>query len=447
MPCAMVSRFILHLCYSQCDMNQGTGVSAKQELLNELRIQRDEPAAGGGRNLYILALVLAISVAALLWWWLRPMPVNVRVVPVVAAAAPDHSTLLADAVLDATGYITARRQATVSSEITARVLEVLVEEGQQVAKGELLARLDDELLQASLALASAREEEARSALREVEVNLVEAEASLRRINVLAARQLASSQSLDEASARAGSLRARLTSLQRSLVVAERAVGLERQRLDDTLIRAPFAGVVIDKAAQPGEIISPVSAGGGFTRTGICTIVDMNSLEIEVDVSESYLNRVQSGQAVQAVLNSYPDWLIPAQVITLIPAADRNRATVKVRIRLLEQDPRILPDMGVKVSFLAPTVGQEPDPVRDSAAVSARLEIPRQALWTQDGRQYVFVWNGDGVEQRSVSLGPQRGGRQWISAGLREGEQVVDGLNADLVVMLQAGVKVVVSAGQ
>lgn len=422
-------------------------MSAKQELLNELRIQRDEPSTGSGRGLYLVVLIFVIAAAVLLWWWLKPMPITVRLAPVIAGEVPGQSAQLADAVLDATGYITARRQATVSSEITARVLEVLVEEGQQVAAGELLARLDDELLQASLALAQARQEEAGSALREVEVNLVEAEASLRRIDDLAARQLASAQALDEARARVGSLRARLASLNRSLVVAERAVALEQQRLDDTIIRAPFAGVVIDKAAQPGEIISPVSAGGGFTRTGICTIVDMNSLEIEVDVSESYLNRVQTGQTVQAVLNSYPDWLIPAQVITVIPAADRNRATVRVRIKLLEQDPRILPDMGVKVSFLAQAEAAPSESGAPAEELAARVNIPRTALWQQDGRDYVFVWNDPGVELRSVSLGPQRGTRQWINAGLREGERVVDELNSELVNALRDGVSVQVGAGQ
>ncbi|MEX0739531.1 MAG: efflux RND transporter periplasmic adaptor subunit [Pseudohongiella sp.] len=253
-------------------------------------------------------------------------------------------------VLDATGYVTARRQATVSSQITGRVLEVFIEEGDEVVEGQLLALLDDSLLLAQYRLAESQLSASRAALLDLHVQQKEAQLGLQRLQALADRSLISQAELDEALLKLESVEARTTVVTRQIAVAQSSVHLQSQQLAQTEIRAPFAGVVISKAAQPGEIISPVSAGGS-TRTGISAIVDMTSLEIEVDVNESNINRVSSGQRVMARLNSYPDWEIPAEVITVIPAADRSRATVRVRIRFLEKDARVLPDMGVRVSFL------------------------------------------------------------------------------------------------
>jgi RND family efflux transporter MFP subunit len=419
-----------------CSRFWGMAVNEKKELLNELRIDRSEAAvAGTGNTAWLKLIVLGVVIGAVLVaaWYFLPTKNNEPLKLSTTLAQATKQAANADrGVLDATGYITARRQATVSSEITGKVVEVLVEEGQQVQQGELLARLDDELMQANLALAQARLQEARSNVAEVEVSIQEAEANLQRVVNLQKEQLASAQALDEARARSGTLKARLNSLQQSIQVAERSLQVQQEQLDNTLIRAPFDGVVINKAAQPGEMISPVSAGGGFTRTGICTLVDMNSLEIEVDVSESYINRVQAGQAVEAVLNSYADWRIPAEVITIIPAADRNRATVKVRIRLLVSDARILPDMGVKVTFLEDEI-RSTDEVTELSGVF----VPASAVWQQDEQSYVFVVTTEGVQRRSVRLGPLRNRRQNISAGLRVGDRIVTGLDAPLVAQLMA----------
>ncbi len=259
--------------------------------------------------------------------------------------------------LDATGYVVARRQATVSAKTTGKVVEVFIEEGMRVQEGQVLARLDASIPRAELALSESQLASARSSLEEMKVQIRQAELDLQRTEGLASRKLASQADLDRVQLTLQGLQARLERQQREVVVAERGVSVQRQLLDDMEIRAPFTGVVVAKAAQPGEMISPISAGGGFTRTGICTIVDMESLEVEVDVNEAYINRVQPKQPVSVALNAYPDERMPAEVIAIIPTADRNKATVRVRIALLEKNPRVLPDMGVKVAFLDEKAGR------------------------------------------------------------------------------------------
>ncbi|MEM7218812.1 MAG: efflux RND transporter periplasmic adaptor subunit [Pseudomonadota bacterium] len=264
-------------------------------------------------------------------------------VPTGAAARPVS-------VLDATGYVVARRQATVSSKSTGKVLEVLIEEGDLVAAGQVLARLDASIQQAQLDLARSQAEAANAALAELEVQLAQARLDLERTVNLSERELASKADLDRDRLNVDALLARLERNRKDVLVSRRSVDVQAQVVADMVIRAPFAGVVIAKAAQPGEMISPVSAGGGFTRTGICTIVDMDSLEIEVDVNEAYINRVFVDQPVRAALNAYPDVDFEAYVIAIIPAADRNKATVRVRLGFRALDARILPDMGVRVAF-------------------------------------------------------------------------------------------------
>ncbi|MXY25076.1 MAG: efflux RND transporter periplasmic adaptor subunit [Acidobacteria bacterium] len=255
-------------------------------------------------------------------------------------------------VLNASGYVTARLQSTVSSKITGRIVEVLVEEGMAVTEGQVLARLDDTTERSYVALAEAQLRAVRSALAELEVRHEEAQLDLYRQRQLLDKHLIGQADFDATQAHADSLEARIANQREQEVVAEREIDVRRTAREDTVIRAPFSGVAISKDAQPGETISPVSAGGGFTRTGVCTIVDMSSLEIEVDVNESYINRVSPGQRVVATLDAYPDWEIGARVITTIPAADRQRATVLVRIAFdALGDSRILPDMGVNVRFL------------------------------------------------------------------------------------------------
>src|SRR5213595_871488 len=321
-------------------------MSLDKQTLDELRIDR-APAPKSRRSpwLALFGLAAIAAVAGVVWWLNRPKAAVVRTILVQESASGGQKTLL-----NASGYVTARRQATVSSKVTGKVIEVLVEEGMKIEAGQILARIDSSNVEKGLRLTEAQSESARKALDEIKANLEQAERELVRFTQLAANKVASQSDLDRAEAEAKSLRARLEKQKADIVVSERDVAQWQQQLDDTVIRAPFAGIVTSKNAQPGEMISPMSAGGGFTRTGICTIVDMSSLEIEIDVNESYIHRVESNQPVEATLDAYPNWKISCKVIAIIPTADRQKSTVKVRVGFDKLDPRILPEMSVKVSF-------------------------------------------------------------------------------------------------
>ncbi|MCB1032284.1 MAG: efflux RND transporter periplasmic adaptor subunit, partial [Acidobacteria bacterium] len=295
--------------------------------------------------------------------------------------------------------------------------EVLVEEGMRIQEGQVLARLDDASAGRQLALAQAELAAARGALDEIRVRLAEARRELGRQERLAVADVATVSDLDGARAEVDALAARLEVEELQVAVAQRQLEVRRQELEDTVIRAPFAGVAVTKDAQPGEMISPVSAGGGFTRTGICTLVDMTSLEIEVDVNEAYIHRVKPGQKVQATLDAYPDWKIPAAVIITVPAADRQKATVRVRIGFEELDPRILPDMGVKVSFLD-------EELRREAETRPVVLVPEAALRSDGATEVVLVVEGDVVDRRAVKVGGRQGKDVEILAGVRAGERVV-----------------------
>jgi HlyD family secretion protein len=392
-----------------------------REDLASLRLEREPDSRASRRWIgWVVLAVLVIAAGAGVWWWLsRERPIEVEIATVSSRQAGSQA-----AVLNATGYVTARRRATVSSKITGKVVQVNIEEGMAVREGQVLARLDDETQRASVALAEAQAEAARRNVNESEVRLNEARVNLARLTKLVGVGYSTAAEVDAARAAADSLDARIRASREQVRVAERQIALERTNLDSTIIRAPFAGVVISKDAQPGEMVSPVSAGGGFTRTGIGTIVDMRSLEIEVDVNESYINRVKPEQAVTAVLDAYPDFQIPARVITTIPSADRQKATVLVRIGFMELDPRILPDMGVKVTFL-----------RDSedAAPAARpvTLVPKGAIKTDGKQSYVFVVVNDRVDRRAITTGGADGDRVEVIGGLNAGERVVVSPPAEL----------------
>ena len=320
------------------------------------------------------------------------------------------------ALLNASGYVTPRQRATIAAKITARVNEIFVDEGMQVEPGQVLARLDDSDARARLTSASAEREATAATLGELRVNLENAERELRRVDALWDQRLVAEQARDQARMAVDGLRARQALAREQVTAADARVKVAQQDLDNCTVRAPFGGIVVSKDAQRGEMVSPVSAGGGFTRTGIATIVDMGSLEIEVDVNESYIARVKAGQPVTAVLDAYPDWQVPAKVRTVIPTADRQKATVKVRATFDRLDPRILPDMGVKVAFL----GDEPS----APAAAGRVLVPRTALQEKDGAAAVFVHREGRVERRAVRLGQARGNEHEVIAGLADGDAVV-----------------------
>jgi RND family efflux transporter MFP subunit len=405
--------------------------------LAALRIEREPESPGSARRAigWIVVLILLAAAGFGGWKWLtREQPIEVQVSTVTERAAGAQA-----AVLNAWGYVTARRRATVSSKITGKVVEVNVEEGMAVKEGQVLARLDDSTARASLALAEAQAEAARHGVQENEAHLSQAKVTLGRMTQLLRDGIVTQADVDQARLDVDATAARIASLTQQIKVAESQVDLQKTELDNTIVRAPFSGMAITKDAQPGEMVSPVSAGGGFTRTGICTIVDMKSLEIDVDVNESYINRVHPDQHVTAVLDAYPDWQIPAHVITTIPTADRQKATVQVRIAFdrpsatervggsaaaapsgSDLDPRILPDMGVKVTFLRESEGQSGAP---TAAQPTTL-VPKASLVNDTGTSYVFVVHGDRVERRAVRTGGADGERMEVLGGLQPGERVV-----------------------
>lgn len=391
-----------------------------QNALDSLRIQRNaEPANAGPGNVYkwLIAAILLVAAAAGAYALLRDDPIEVETATAVAASSSGGGA----AVLNASGYVVARRQATVSSKVTGKVAEVLIEEGMAVKEGQLLARLDDTTTRPVYALSQRQLEASRKNLEEVLVRLAEAERNLRRTEQLRKDKLVSELQLDQAQSEAAAINARLEALRSEVQVAEGTVRVRAQELDDLLVRAPFEGVVVSKDAQPGEMVSPISAGGGFTRTGIATVVDMDSREIEVDVNEAFINRVKAGQKTEAVLDAYPDWVIPSHVINIVPTADRQKATVRVRIGFDTLEPRILPDMGVKVSFLEERKDQNKDqPVASRPAV----RIPAAAV-IKDG-DTSFVWRvQDGeIERVAVGTGGERDGQIEVSSGINAGDVVV-----------------------
>ena len=396
----------------------------KDELLSQLRINRDHPSDTSsskarlwiGITAAVAAVVVAISLLG------DPAPIKVQV-EMARMAVPDSS---AATVLDATGYVVARRTATVSSKVTGKVAEIYIEEGQQVEKDQVVALLDDSNTRKSWELSKAELHSAKTYVAETQARLTEAKLNLERNTEMARRQLVSVAVLDKARADFESLSAQLKSREADIAVSEKRLALQQQNLDDLTLRAPFSGVVISKDSQAGEMISPISAGGGFTRTGICTIVDMSSLEIEVDVNESYIQRVRVDQFVQAVLEAYPDWKIPAKVIAIIPAADRQKATVKVRIGFQISDPRILPDMGVKVAFM------NAEPIAtEEAKEPLGVRVPITAVRSEGEDKFIFVVKDGVAELRKVTLKASYGTDIYIDSGLRPGEDFIVNLTPEL----------------
>lgn len=395
----------------------------KSELLAQLRIDRNDQDVNHRPWRWIFGfIVVCVLLGGGIWFFSEPDPVAVRV-QMARMAVIDPATA---SVLDATGYVKARRYATVSSKVTGKVVEVLVEEGMQVEKDQVVARLDDSNIQKTLALYQAELVSAKTQVTETRARLTEARLTLERNTGLAQKNLVSTAALDSARANFESLKAQLANREAGVVLAERRIAIEQQYLDDLILRAPFAGVVITKDSQPGEMISPVSAGGGFTRTGICTLVDMSSLEVEVDVSEAYIQRVRPEQAVQATLEAYPDWKIPARVIAIIPTADRQKATVKVRIAFQELDPRILPDMGVKVAFMSgESTASQGTPQQQG------IRVPASAVRTQGGERIMFVVKDNIAHRRVVQLGGNFGSEMYVTEGINPGEDYVVEMPIDL----------------
>jgi RND family efflux transporter MFP subunit len=393
----------------------------KSDLLHQLRIDRsEERARPRGSNLRIGIAVTLLVLAALAaggWWFLRGgATFEVEAATAVAPASNEAGSM---AVLQATGYVTARREATVSAQITGTLTKVMIEEGEHVDLGQVLALLEDTAQRAALAQANAQLRAARAELVQFQSQLGQAKRDMKRAEDLVGRKLVSEQAVEIARTLVDTQTAQVDTQMRQVELAQAGVQGAQVQLDYCTVRAPFAGVVIAKAAQVGEIVSPFSAGGGFTRTGIGTIVDMDSLEIEVDVNESYINRVLAKQTTEAVLDAYPEWKIAGHVIAIIPTADRSKATVKVRVAMDQKDARIVPDMGVRVSFLeeAPKAGAQ------AAPPPKGVLVPANSIVQRDGKSAVFAIDGDKARLRTVTPGQTMGELRLVE-GIAAGTRVV-----------------------
>ncbi|HKT26916.1 efflux RND transporter periplasmic adaptor subunit [Dyella sp.] len=391
------------------------------DLLKELKIerhQREEHRSGGGPGPWpwiiggTVLVLLALGGGG--WWWFSHRPIPVHVAQAVAASS-DPS---AGAVLQATGYVTARRQATVSAQITGTLTAVLIEEGDHVKEGQILAKLDDSQYKAALDTAVAQAKAAHALVNQYQAQLTQNLRDADRDESLAKQGLVSKQAAEQARTLASSTRAQLMSQQRNAAAGDAQVVEAQVNYGYCLIRAPFNGVITTKDAQVGEVVSPFSAGGGFTRTGIGTIVDMDSLEVDVDVNEAYIGRVTPNMSAEAVLDAYPDWRIPAHVIAIVPAADRGKATVKVRVAMEQKDARIVPDMGVRVSFL------EAKPAVATQAPKGVL-VPAKAIVQRDGSESVFVVADGKAHRQTVQPAAQPSGDvRLIPASVNAGDSVV-----------------------
>jgi RND family efflux transporter MFP subunit len=390
-------------------------------LLKELRIDgshREDHGNNGGPPKWVWGLLVGLALLALggavAWWFLAGhKPIAVQTVTVRA----NGQGASADAVLQATGYVTARRSATVSAQITGTLTEVLIDEGFKVKKGQVLARLEDSALKAGLAAADAQVRSSQATVGQLRAQLAQAEADARRQAELAASGMTTRQTQEQTATAVKTVGAQLEAAQRQSEAAQAQARQARVNFDYATVRAPFDGVVTARAAQVGEIISPLSAGGGFTRTGVGTIVDMDSLEVNVDVNEAYIAQVKPDMPCEAVLDAYPDWKIPAHVLAVIPSADRGKATVKVRVAVEVKDERLVPDMGVRVSFLATK------PKAQVAPVPGVL-VPPEALVQREGGNAVFVVTDGRAQQRAVKLGAEVGKFRLATEGVKAGETVV-----------------------
>jgi RND family efflux transporter MFP subunit len=393
----------------------------KSAAIEQLRINRSNENQDSGFPIMRIALVILILAVVLITaWWFFANKTESLVVQVATATSAQNETATA-ASLDATGYVVANRQATVAAKIIGKLSHVYFEEGQHVKAGQILATLDSTNVAATLNQAKAQVELARSTLKGKESVLEISQRLLQRQQKLQASGWVSRDAVDNLAATIESQRNDVQIAKGQLAVQEATMQVVQRNMDDTTVRAPFDGVVTVKAAQPGEIISPSSGGGGFTRTGICTIVAMDSLEVNVDVNENFINRIRAGQAAIITLNAYKDWQIPAEVIAVVPTADRAKATVGVRLAFKQRDARILPQMGVNVRFLSNAEPASNVPVQDKGVV-----IPSSAVKAEGESSVVFVVNNNTVERRVVTLGATSGSSQKVLSGLRSGEKVAIG---------------------
>ncbi|HEY8048584.1 MAG TPA: efflux RND transporter periplasmic adaptor subunit [Ramlibacter sp.] len=386
--------------------------------MNELRIEGREREQEGARVprwawIAVAVVVVLAALAGAAWWFIGARPIPVQTADAVAPAGATG----AGAVLQATGYVTAHRQATVSAQITGTLTKVLIEEGESVKQGQVIAQLEDNGLRAAYEVARANARAAQAQVEQARAQLAQAKSDAQRQDELVAKGMVSRQAAEQSRTALAAAAATLDARVREAEAARAQESQAKVNFDYTVIRAPFSGVITEKAAQVGEIVSPLSAGGGFTRTGIGTIVDMDSLEVDVDVNEAYIGQVTPNMAAQAVLDAYPDWRIPAHVIAVVPTADKGKATIKVRVAVDVKDSRLVPNMAARVSFL----GKKPE---GAAQALGGVLVPPQAIVQRDGHSVVFVVTGGHAVQRSVTPGQDVGSMKLVPRDVSVGDKVI-----------------------
>lgn len=369
--------------------------------LSKLRISRDDPAAPAGRSRRALWFGLAAALVAVVVVALVLLPRAPRVQ--VALAQATGGGAMTSAGITANGYVVARTKASVSAKVPGQLEYLGVSEGTHVRKGQIIARIENDDYRARLAAA-------RAHLDQAEAQLAQSRRDLSRTRQLRRQNLVSASALEDAETGAGVLEAQAEAARADVQLAE-------VNLENTRVRAPFDGTVLRKDAEVGEFVAPASAGGGLTRTAIVTMADLATLEVEVDVNEAYISQVHNGQAARITLDAYPDTSFAGSARQVVPTADRDKATVLVKVSILDRDPRILPEMGAKVTFLnqgGPAV----------AAAPRRVSVPADAVVSNGDRSSVWIVHQGRAEQRDVEVGPANGNRVEIRRGLEGGESVM-----------------------
>lgn len=382
--------------------------------LGRLRINRDQPAPGQTRALKWTAglALLAVLFIAGTWLVLRPGPgIEVRVAVAEVSGGRSGSTGIT-----ANGYVVARTRASVSSRISGRLATLRVEEGSVVRRGEIMAQLENAEYLAAVTQAEAESLRAVASLAEARATRDQLARDLARARELAARNLEPARTAEDLAAQLASSDARLEALAAQVQAAAAAIQYARANLENTYIRAPFDGTVLRKDAEVGEVVAPVATGGGLTRGAVVTMADLETLEVEVDVNESYIARIVSGQPARIALDAYPADQFAGRVRQIVPTADRQRATVQVKVSLLDHDPRILPEMGARVEFLADTAGAANEPVR--------VTIPADAVRNQGAATIVWVVRDGIATLVTIEAGPVSGGRREVRSGLSGGETLI-----------------------
>ncbi|HEX7348491.1 MAG TPA: efflux RND transporter periplasmic adaptor subunit [Rhodanobacteraceae bacterium] len=384
---------------------------SNDDLLHQLRIDRDQRDDDDSprRWPWIVAVIVVVAIVAggAAAFALRGRSVTVQTSTAVAAGSNSDA-----AVLQATGYVVARRQATVAAQIVGTITQVDVEEGEHVRKGQVLARIDDTQYVAGLNAAEAQYAAAQAGIAQARATLAQARADAARDNAVVAKGYVSKQVAQQANTQVVTNAAALDVAEKQAQAAAANAAVARVNVGYTVIPAPFDGVVTKKDAEVGQITSPYTLGGG----GIATIVDMNSLEVDVDVNETYISRVKPDMPVTAVLDAYPDWKIPAHVIAIIPSADKAKATVKVRIALDQKDPRIIPQMGVRVSFL--------EHAANAVKPLPGVLVPKSAVVQRGGKKVVFVVADGRAKRTAVTTGGEFSDMTQVLSGIDAGTNVV-----------------------